>query len=432
MRIHEEQIFHRSVLKSSLGLNPDLSDNGELYLDSGFWKLRLRDVVDKTDALEMSPRPIKWLDRDPIWVGMATGPKGLTKTEAREMVNTILLSQLRRRRVAQQSSMTVSEFVERKFVPEYVAHRSFFGRMHYQSMLKHVVSPEEVDRLFQVDSRKGKSRLRSAEDWPYLGHFPLRDVRPASVQNLTSVALTRGYSAQTVAHIRNVVSTIFTYAAKEMCFGGENPARLVQLPKVNRMHLPTLSRAEMARLMNVMGYPEKEIALIAIVIGMTIAEICGLRWKRVNLTDEEMLTSDNEVVPPRTIVVREEWVRSQLIDVSKKRESNYKIPGPLLPVLRRLIARGEFTEPDDFVLVSSVGRPINPSNVLTRKLKPIGKDMRVPWLSWQHLRRLHREFRAEFGIGFQDQMAGLVHAVFSQDLREDWNWRGIAETELPY
>jgi integrase len=430
--IHEEQVFRSSILESGFEMDLDLPENSELYLENGFWKLRLRDVREKADIVEKNPPSMENSEADPIWVGLATGPKGLTKKEALEMVRTILLSQLRHRRVAQQSSMTVSEFLERKFVPEYVASKGFFGRMHYQSMLKHVVSPEEVDRLFGVDVGKGKPRLRSVEDWPYLGHVPLRDVRTDSVQNLTSVALTRGYSTQTVAHIRNVVGTIFAHATKEMCFSGENPARTVQLPKVSRMQLPTLTRAEMARLINVMGYPEKEMALIAIVTGMTVAEICGLRWKRVNLSEREMLTADNEVIPPRTILVREEWIRGQLIDVAKKRNSSCRILSPLLPILRRLMARGEFTQPDDFVLVSRVGSPINPSNVLTRKLKPIGKEMKIPWLSWQHLRRLHRGFLNEFGIGFPDQMAGLVNAVSSQDFREDENWYGIDETELPY
>jgi integrase len=432
MRVHEEQIFGSSVLRSGWNLDLGFPENGELFLDDGFWKIRLREVANKSDVPELSRRSIGNSERESIWVGMATGPKGLTQTEAQEMVRAILLTQLRRRRIAEQSSMTVSEFVKRKFVPEYVACKGFLGQMHYQSILKHVVNPEEVDRLFPVDSGKRKSRLRSVEDWPYLGRFPLRDVRPASVQNLTSVAVSRGYSPQTVAHMRNVISTIFTHAAREMCFSGENPARQVQLPKVERMQLPTLTRAEMVRLINAIGYPEREMALIAIVTGMTVAEICGLRWKRVNLSDEETLASDNEVVPPKTIAVREEWVRGQLIDVAKKRQANYRIPTPLLPILRGLSARGEFTEPDDFVLASRLGNPINPSNVLARRLKPIGKEMKIPWLSWQHLRRFHRDFLAEFGIGFQDQMAGLVHAVSSRELDIAAEWYSIVETELPY
>ncbi len=406
MRIYEEQLVRSSPFDVGPEMEADLPKNRELYLDDGFWKLRLRDVMQKSDALQSKPRLMESPGPDPIWVGIATGPKGLTRSEAQEMVPTILRSRLRHRRIAQQSSMTVSEFVERKFIPEYVAHKGFFGRKHYQSMLKHVVDPEEVDRLFQVDIGKRKSRLRSAKDWPYLGHVPLRDVRPDSVRDLTSAALTRGYSAQTAAHIRNVVSTIFSHAKKEMCFSGENPARPVQLPKVDRIQLPTLSRAAMARLINLMGYPEKEMVLIAIVTGMTGAEICGLRWKRVNFSDQQIVSSDNEVVPPLTVAVREEWARGRLIEVAKKREANYEIATPLLPVLRRLMSRADFTDPEDFVFASSEGRPLDPSEVLTQKLKPIGKDMRVPWLSWQHLRRLHREFRqrseSAFRVRWQD------------------------------
>jgi integrase len=432
MQIREEEVLHSSVLESGWGLNSDISENGELYLDDGFWKLRLRGVADMSDFPEKSPRSIGNTERGPIWVGTATGPKGLTKSEAREMINTILLSQLKRQSILERSYMTVAQFAEHKFIPEFVESKTFFGRIHYQSMLKYIVNPSEVDRIFQAYTVPRRTRLRSIADWPYLGHLPLREVRPETVQNLTSFVLKEGYSTQTVTHIRNVISTMFTHAAKEMCFGGENPARPVQLPKVNRLQQPILSRTEMVRLIKVMGYPEREMALIAIATGMTVTEICGLQWKRVNLSDKETLTSDDEVVPPRTITVREEWVRGQLIDVAKKRQSNYTIPGPLFPVLRKLIGRGEFTGPDDFVLASRVGHPINPANVLARKLKPIGREMKIPWLSWQHVRRFHRDFRAEFGISFEDQMAGLVHAVSSHELESAAEWFSIVETELPY
>lgn len=432
MRLHEEQVIHRSVLESGWGLTSDVDDSGELYLDDGFWKLRMRDFADKSDCPEKGPRSIGLTDRGPIWVGTATGPKGLTKSEALEMIGAILRSQLRRQTILQRSYMTVAQFVEDKFVPEFVESKTFFGRIHYRTMLKYIVNPEEFDRIFEAYIVPRRTRLRPIEDWPYLGHLPLREIRPETVRNLTSFVLKEGYSTQTAAHIRNVISTMFTHAAKEMCFSGDNPARPVQLPKVNRLQQPILSRTEIVRLIKVMGYPEREMALIAIVTGMTVAEICGLRWKRVNLSDVETIASDDEVVPPRSITVREEWVRGQLIDVAKKRQLNYTIPGPLLPLLRRLIGRGEFTEPHDFVFASRLGRPINPSNVLARKLKPIGKELKIPWLSWQHLRRFHRDFLAEFGIGFQDQMAELVRAATLYDIEYPGGWGSLVETELPY
>src|ERR1700676_4553801 len=189
MRIHQEQVLHNSVLESGYLLDPDFPESGELYLDDGFWKLRLRDNADTSDFPERSARSMGSTERDPIWVGIATGPKGLTKSEAQEMISAILRSQLRRQTVSQRSHMTVAQFAEHKFIPEYVESKTFSGRIHYQSMLKYVVNPEEVDRIFQDVIVKRRTRIRTIADWPYFGHLPLREVQPETVYNLTSFAL---------------------------------------------------------------------------------------------------------------------------------------------------------------------------------------------------------------------------------------------------
>ena len=45
------------------------------------------------------------------------------------------------------------------------------------------------------------------------------------------------------------------------------------------------------------------MVLFAIVTSMNIAEVCGLQWKRVNLS-EQFATVDGESLPPLTIAVR--------------------------------------------------------------------------------------------------------------------------------
>jgi integrase len=299
-------------------------------------------------------------------------------------------------------------------------------------MLKHVLRPEDVDRVFQVEPRRPKARLRSLADWPYLGHFPLREVRPEYVQHLTAAALSRGYSRQTVMHIRNVVSTIFSYAQLVMYFDGNNPASPIKLPKVNRQHGPALSIDDVSRLLALMRYPEKEMTLFAILTGMTVAEICGLQWKRVNLTDAEGFNSGGERIPAKTILVREEWTRGQLGSVSKRRLGSLAIPKTLLPILERLSRDPKFAGGSDFVLTSRSGSPVNQTNVLTRRLKPIGMELGIPSLSWHMIRRMHKELQAEFGNQFQDQMTGVVRAAFPTDFKENDRWRGNVETELPY
>jgi integrase len=408
-----------------------LPRNGALYLEDGFWKLSW-DSRSASQSAGVAAHVDPHAPSHPIWVGMATGPKGLSREEAQQIVWRMIVSQARAEKAAQHSSMTLAEFVERKFVPEYVASKGYSGRMHYQAMLKHVLRPEDVDRVFQVEPRRPKVRLRSLADWPYLGHVPLRDVRPEYVQHLTAAALSRGYSRQTVMHIRNVVSTIFSYAQLVMYFDGNNPASPIKLPKVNRQHGPALSIDDVSRLLALMRYPEKEMTLFAILTGMTVAEICGLQWKRVNLTDAEAFNSGGERIPAKTILVREEWTRGQLGSVSKRRLGSLAIPKTLLPILERLSRDPKFAGGSDFVLTSRSGSPVNQTNVLTRRLKPIGMELGIPSLSWHMIRRMHKGLQAEFGNQFQDQMIGVVRAAFPKDFKENDRWRGNAETELPY
>ncbi|KAA6459252.1 hypothetical protein DYQ86_18560 [Acidobacteria bacterium AB60] len=408
-----------------------LPRNSALYLEDGFWKLSW-DSGSLSHAMgEVAPGGGRRAAGHPIWVGMATGPKGLSREEAQQIVWRMIVSGARAEKAALHSRMTVSEFVERKFIPEYVASKGYAGRMHYQSMLKHVLRPEEVDRAFRVEPRRPKVKLRSLADWPYLGQIALGEVRPEYVQHLVAAALSRGYSRQTVMHIRNVVSTIFSYAQLEMYFDGENPASTIKLPKLHRTQAVVLSVADVSRLLQLMRYPEKEMTLMAMLTGMTVAEICGLQWNRVNLTDAAV-ECEGEMIPARTILVREEWMRGQLGSVSKRRLSSLGIPKPLLPILQRLSRSPKAHGASRFVLTSRNGSPVNQTNLLTRRLKPIGMELNIPNLSWHMIRRLHKEMQAEFGNQFQDQLTGAVRTVFPLDFRESERWRGNAETELPY
>ena len=365
--------------------------NIDLYLQDGFWRLRW--CNDASDANGFGDGH----GRKPAWIGPATGPERLTRKQAQQVAWENFLSRPDQNARAPESAMTIAEFVESKFVPEHVASKSLSGRTHYHAILKHVLTPEEVDRVFQVDVEKSKARLKALPHWPYLNGVRLCDTRPDDVQRLMSAALARGYSTQTVKHIRNVVGAIFTHARKEQCFIGDNPASLVQLPGMIRKEAHALTLAQTNEVLGVMRYPEKEMTLIAILTSMNMAEICGLQWKCMNLT-EAWSNAFGEPIPPKTIAVRKQWLGGELRSVEKKsRQRNLPIPEPLLPILLGMSHRAEFTGPDDFVLVSRAGTPVNESNIAARRLKPIGKDLQMPWLSWHVLRRTHTTLAYELG-----------------------------------
>jgi integrase len=364
----------------------------DLYIQGGFWKLRWRrHNPDAHGAVERHPC-------NPVWIGPATGPERLTKLQAERIARDNFLSRTGPVTPMPESAITIEEFVRDCFVPEHVASKMLSGRTHYHAMLKHVLPPETVDRIFHGDTTMPRKILKAVPDWPYLGGIQLRDARPDDVQRLTSAALARGYSTQTAKHIRSVVSAIFEHARKKFLFTGDNPARLVTLPGMNRQEAHALTLAQTREVLWTMQYPEKEMLLMILLTGMNVAEICGLQWKFVNLTDG-WGDADSERIAPLTIAVRNQWFRTELAPVSKKsRIRNLSIPNPLVQTLLALSRRSDFTGPDDFVLVNRAGGPIREHHIAARKLKPIGEKLHVPWLSWHVFHRTHTTLAHDLGV----------------------------------
>jgi integrase len=320
--------------------------------------------------------------------------------------------------VARQTQITIAEFVGRAFVPEHVATKKLSGRRHFVAMLKHILGPEEVARVFCIAPGQSKAKLESVPDWPYLGHLRLLETRPDDVQRLITAALARGYSTQTVKHIRNVVRSIFVLAARKGWFSGDNPASLVTLPGMTRTETHTLTLAQARNVFALMQYPEKHIALFATLTSMNVAEICGLQWKHVNPTEAWSHLS-GEAIPPKSIAVRQQWYLGELGGVNgKSRFRNVPIPEPLVPILGELSRRAKFTGPDDFVLVSPGGTPVDGKTVAARRLKPIGRALGMPWLCWHVFRRTYATLPRSLGIEFSENPRPAVPADFAVGDRE--------------
>jgi integrase len=294
--------------------------------------------------------------------------------------------------------MCLAEFVECRFAPEYVAAKRSAGRAHFQAILRHILTPQAVDRAFGVKAKAdpSKVRIKVIPGWPYLDSLLLGDVKPEDIQFLFSTALRHGYSAQTVIHIRSVLRAIFSHAQAVNCFDGENPAILAVPPGMARKEAHVLTLAQLVQVLQLMHYPEKEIALFAILTGMSVAEICGLQWKCLNLSNLRRLL-DDEWIPARAIAIRNQSYRGEFGQVMENRKRILFIPEVLISLLQVLRQRKRFAEPDDFILASRSGTPISQNNLAGRRLKSIGKSLGLPWLSWHVFHRTHVALNSEFG-----------------------------------
>src|SRR4029077_5373586 len=83
----------------------------------------------------------------------------------------------------QDSRMTFEFFVESKFIPEHVEHKTLAGKTHYQAILKHLLKPESVNCMFRSVS-PAKPRLKAMPDWPYLDDVQLCDLKSDHVRQL--------------------------------------------------------------------------------------------------------------------------------------------------------------------------------------------------------------------------------------------------------
>jgi site-specific recombinase XerC len=263
-----------------------------------------------------------------------------------------------------------------------------------------------VARAFLVAAHKNKPRLDANQNWPYLDSLRLSDITPDDIAQLASAALKCGYSTQTVAHIRNVVRVIFSHAIETGCFDGENPARLVTVPAITRKQPHRLTLTNLKQVMQVMGYPERHIALLLILTDMNVTEICGLQWKYVNLSSQTH-PDQQRLLPSRTIAVRNKLYRGDFATAGN-RNRLIVASDALCCVFQELRNRKHFRGADDFVLASRTGTPIYPENVAARRLKTIGKRFEMPWLSWYVFHRTRVNLQSELGRHFHKELENVL------------------------
>jgi len=129
------------------------------------WKLRWHE-----DKIGADGRVARGWSRS-VHIGPSVGTAKLTEKEARRIGWENFLSKLDAGVCTPSSAMTIGNFVEQKFLPDHVSLLKKSGRVHYESMLKHLPASLRNQRL--------------------------RDTTSADIQKLISSMLAKNYSVQT-------------------------------------------------------------------------------------------------------------------------------------------------------------------------------------------------------------------------------------------
>lgn len=374
--------------------------SGYLTQKGSSWFLEWREYVRAPDG---SLKP----ERRSRVIAPASGPGAIKKREAQRRAWDETLAPLDQKELRPGSLATVAEFIEKKFTPEWVWSLKPAGKSHYHYILKnHIV--------------------------PGLGAMRLRDVELDHVQALAKQKLETGLSGQTVLHIVHAVSAIFHHAKTSKCYIGENPAKDVRLPEKQVKVAPSTNFAQIKTIIQMLKTPAREMSALAVGTSMNVAEMCGLRWRWLNLTDE-IIQVDQDVIAPYALAVRANYYERQYGSV--KAGSRYRILGltpELVDMLKEIKAKSKFQGPMDPVFASRKGTPVDSHNLYNRHIHPAGLKLGLS-IGWHDFRRAHSSFAGQISLPMSDREKVMGHSNAAQTLEysvEDVERRRIGTTAI--
>jgi integrase len=261
---------------------------------------------------------------------------------------------------------------------------------------------------FPILKSSTRKRYRSTLDLhllPAFGKHRLCDIRTVEVQRFVLQKFDGGLGWETCNHLRNLLSKIFASAKKWGHFAGTNPALGVELPEKRQVREKrVLMPEQVARLLAVLREPVRTMVLLAVLTGLRVGEILALRWQDVDLEGGEL----------RVV----QAVYRGCLGSPKTRGSKRTIPLPetVIGALTNLAQWTRGLTPERLVFPSRKGTVLNDTNLLLRDLKPAGKLIGAPWISWHTFRRTHATLLQLAGGSAKDAQAQLGHSQITTTL----------------
>jgi integrase len=313
-------------------------------------------------------------NRESVILGPVTG---MTLRQARKAAEEHLRP-LNLGKVTPYSAITIREFVEKYFVPNFFPTLKLSTRQRYRCTLdKHLL--------------------------PAFGETRLCNIGTIDLQQFVLQKMEGGLGWECADHYRNLMSKIFNTAKKWGFYSGDNPAIGVELPEkkaVREKHV--LIPDQVSPLLAALEEPARTMVFVGVLTGLRIGEILALRWTDVDFNSSE-------------IRVEQACYRG-LIGTPKTKGSRRTLPMPdsLKDVLKRLSEKTASGEP--LIFQTRNGTPFSDTNLLHQHLKPAGKKLGMPWLNWHTLRRTHATLLQHSGATLKEAQAQLGHSKMSTTL----------------
>ena len=359
--------------------------SGYLRAECGTWLLTYRVYV-----AGQKPKRVT------VSIGPSEGPGRLTEKQAQRFADAHYLHPLDEMIQRPLSTMTVEEYWKKTFEPSMAAYTKKSTQNQYRSLYATYIKP-------------------------FLGNDRFHDIVPDSVEALVARVIGAGKSKATAKHVRKVLGAIFDRAKASKVAFGDNPVyqsrKITVEPKRPKTSLnPDQFRALLALLPSasmLWSQPYREMAFTAAVTSMNAAELCGMRWRSVNLS-AEFVSLDGVTIPPFSLAVLEHWKIGQYTSTKTgNRERIIPIPDELRTLLCELKAVSECTKPHQPVFSSREGTPVDADNVRARFLKPAAEKLGLVGIGWHSFRRTNATQTNAAGMNAHDRKQVLGHGSMS-------------------
>jgi integrase len=189
----------------------------------------------------------------------------------------------------------------------------------------------------------------------------------------------------------------------------------VRLPaekKGKRKQKPHLSPEQFDALLAEMPEPYATMVYVAVYSGLRVSELIGLRWEDVHqdsITIDERYcrgdwgapksdSSNATIGVDRCVIQRIHRLKLLTVEVKAGR------------AIRRYKAV-KSDAPVDLVFQSvRTGRPMRDNNILTRFIKPAGRDLGIGFVNWRSLRTSYATWMIEAGANPKDVQGQMRHS----------------------
>ncbi|OOM16755.1 site-specific integrase [Clostridium saccharobutylicum] len=225
---------------------------------------------------------------------------------------------------------------------------------------------EHKSRTLSINTRTNyKSRI-DTHIIPYLGRYKLTEIDTLMVQNFYNTLIGQGLKASSVKKIIETLNNCFKYAVK-MRLIAILPTDIEKIP-VEKPKIEYWNKDQVDFFLDEIKKSSLFTPIfIDMLTGLRVAELCGLRWRDVDL-DNGTIEVNGQVIFDRInkVLVPTEILKT---DTSHRKIS---IPNILVEHLRA-IKEEEKPQESNFVIQDRYGLVCNPRNVSMRFTKAIAK-----------------------------------------------------------